>query len=92
MAVDVQKLLLALQQVNATIAKFEPTYGALLQAGVTIVAAIRGSGTDIKPFAEEIAKFDAYASGGIGTDDRWRADHGLPPWKGGTAPLPPNVG
>lgn len=73
-----QEILVALQGVNAILAAASPIVGAATAIGTSLIKQIRGSGTAIGPFSEEIGKFDGLVALGFGVDEKFRADHGLP--------------
>ena len=70
-----------LTQINAVLATSTPLVGPVTALGIALINWIHASGTDIKPFEEEIAQFESIIAGGQSVDDAWRAAHGLPPWK-----------
>jgi hypothetical protein len=70
-----------LQGLNALIVSASPLVVGATVAFKALIHALHSSGTEIKPFEEEITKFEGIISGGISVDDAWRAANGLPPWK-----------
>jgi len=81
---DATKTLQFLQLINGLLSAVSPTVATAIGVGEEIIANLRAQGSDLRPFADEIARFDALVDSGLGADAAWRARHGLPP-----RPIPP---
>ena len=76
-----KETLTVLQQINGLLVQANPLVASVTALGVALIQSIHANGTDIKPFADEIARFEGLLAGGVTVDDTWRAANGLPAWK-----------